>query len=679
MTGEPATTGDVTLTVVRAAGDTDRFDLVPLRPFRDAEARRDAAGSWTFSIAGKGVPLLPPGHDGDLSRPQSPQVSWPDGAPGSLTFAAPDESPALQGGETEVQVYFYGGGGARLARSRLLVGDLPASVTPPDGAAAAVISLRLRGLGRLGGLLVEEGVGTDRSAPFADAPADLSAGKALEAAQAALAEGRPDRARDLLGDHQDNARVQRTLLLTLSRLRLYDEVIALFETAQARVRLEPSAVIRYIEACANTGRIAEARAAFQSVASAPGDDVAAKLLPAYKFSSVLPPFSRRLLRHRLIDVAGSGTFSDLRPLLRCLHDAVMDGDAAPVADLLNRRRRREWSRADQIRIALLLGQAAFVDGDADGQTAQLNRALALSGVDPVERIDPAAPLQVVNVTGAAAEPVADGPLVTVIVTSFNSAATLGATLASLAAQTWRNLEILVVDDASGDASPDIAAGWAARDPRFQAFRMGRNGGPYVAKNHMMARAAGRWITSQDSDDWAHPRKIEGLVRHLLDRSLAGAMVQHVRLSAASGFQCRTDYARPDFSSLMFPREETLAAIGYYDCIRAGADSEFRARMVRRFGAQAVSASGQILSLVTADASSLSGGGAFAIDEDSGVLGPVRTAYRRAYAAWHAGRDRPHVPFPPRRRPFDCPAGLEAAVEMENAYAAVGAGDEGRRE
>lgn len=98
-------------------------------------------------------------------------------------------------------------------------------------------------------------------------------------------------------------------------------------------------------------------------------------------------------------------------------------------------------------------------------------------------------------------------LVTVVIPAYNAEATLDETLVSVRAQTWTNLEILVVDDGSRDGTFAIAERHAAEDPRVRALRK-ENGGVAEARNFAIAQAKGDYIAPVDADDLWHPTKIE---------------------------------------------------------------------------------------------------------------------------------------------------------------------------
>lgn len=107
------------------------------------------------------------------------------------------------------------------------------------------------------------------------------------------------------------------------------------------------------------------------------------------------------------------------------------------------------------------------------------------------------------------------PLVSVVVPAYQAEATIRATLASVVAQTYPNLQIVVVDDGSRDRTADIAAEFAAADPRVTVIRRA-NGGASAARNSGIAASSGEFIAPIDADDIWHPRRVEAHVRALLN-------------------------------------------------------------------------------------------------------------------------------------------------------------------
>jgi len=99
------------------------------------------------------------------------------------------------------------------------------------------------------------------------------------------------------------------------------------------------------------------------------------------------------------------------------------------------------------------------------------------------------------------------PLVSVVVPAWNAERTLAETLNSIALQTYRDLEILIVDDGSTDATARVASEFCAREPRAKLIQTA-NGGVAAARNHAIVEANGAWIAPIDADDLWHPTKIE---------------------------------------------------------------------------------------------------------------------------------------------------------------------------
>ena len=115
------------------------------------------------------------------------------------------------------------------------------------------------------------------------------------------------------------------------------------------------------------------------------------------------------------------------------------------------------------------------------------------------------PLSASEVTdGPANESIAcEMPLVSVIVPAYNAAKTIARTLQSVCAQTYRNIEVIVVDDGSTDETPEIAESMAQADHRIRLIRKD-NGGSASARNCAIRAASGMFLAPIDADDLWHP-------------------------------------------------------------------------------------------------------------------------------------------------------------------------------
>ncbi len=102
---------------------------------------------------------------------------------------------------------------------------------------------------------------------------------------------------------------------------------------------------------------------------------------------------------------------------------------------------------------------------------------------------------------------ASRPLVSVIVPAYNASRFIRAALQSALDQAYTHIEVIVVDDGSEDATPDIVREVAARDERVRLIRQA-NRGVARARNTAIAEARGTYVAPLDADDLWFPHKIE---------------------------------------------------------------------------------------------------------------------------------------------------------------------------
>lgn len=231
----------------------------------------------------------------------------------------------------------------------------------------------------------------------------------------------------------------------------------------------------------------------------------------------------------------------------------------------------------------------------------------------------------------------DNPLVTIVLTTFNpQAAELRTSVNSILNQTWRNIELIVVDDHSTEISDEFFRELESQDGRLRVLRMPQNGGTYLARNAGIRAASGAIITGQDTDDWSHPQRIERQLAAFHGRDdLAGVIAMANRtderlVRTAVGFapQRRCEV------SLMFRREDAMAMGGYLP-MRKGADSEFRERLIRHTGREVKELPDPLYM------TRLSHGSLSRADFRHGWTAPHRLAFSSAYRSWH-GQEGNHL-------------------------------------
>ena len=103
------------------------------------------------------------------------------------------------------------------------------------------------------------------------------------------------------------------------------------------------------------------------------------------------------------------------------------------------------------------------------------------------------------------------PLISIIIPVYNVEQYLGECMASVLNQTYRNLEVVLVDDGSKDNSPKLCDEYAARDSRVKVIHK-ENGGPMSACIAGVEKAGGEYLAFMDSDDWVELNMIEELVK-----------------------------------------------------------------------------------------------------------------------------------------------------------------------
>ena len=108
------------------------------------------------------------------------------------------------------------------------------------------------------------------------------------------------------------------------------------------------------------------------------------------------------------------------------------------------------------------------------------------------------------------------PMVSVIVPIYNVEKYLKRCIDSILNQTYKNLEIILVDDGSPDKCPQICDEYAKSDKRIKVIHK-QNAGVSAARNDGLAIAQGDLIGFVDSDDFIHPSMYEEMVNYLVSQ------------------------------------------------------------------------------------------------------------------------------------------------------------------
>jgi glycosyltransferase involved in cell wall biosynthesis len=202
------------------------------------------------------------------------------------------------------------------------------------------------------------------------------------------------------------------------------------------------------------------------------------------------------------------------------------------------------------------------------------------------------------------------PLTSVVIPAYNAERFIERTLCSVCRQTFRNLEIIVVDDGSTDNTRAIAEAAATTDNRVRIVSV-PHGGVAKARNTGIAEASGQFVAFLDADDLWHPAKIELQVAAMSSErgdhqpaavyTLSRVIDTDDRVKrngsglVISGYSfARHLYARPlGNGSSILVRRETALAVGGFDpkwaaCGIGGCeDLDFELRIAAKYPINAV--------------------------------------------------------------------------------------------
>lgn len=255
--------------------------------------------------------------------------------------------------------------------------------------------------------------------------------------------------------------------------------------------------------------------------------------------------------------------------------------------------------------------------------------------------------------------------ISVIMPVFNAGNFLERAARSILNQTWRNLELIIIDDASTDNTWEKAQQFALADDRVKLLRNTVNVGPYVSKNLALRIVTGDYVTGQDADDWSHPMRLEHAMNKIMesDGSAKALISMMLRSDDQGTFQVYYDrilrpsgdgIRRQSYISLLIETKCLKNDLGGWDSVRFGGDGELIERAKKVLGSQ----------FLTLDSI-----GMFCLDNPQGLtndpvngiskatgLSDVRKEYKRSFRNWHTNvrLGEARLDFPLVNRPYKAP-------------------------
>lgn len=122
-------------------------------------------------------------------------------------------------------------------------------------------------------------------------------------------------------------------------------------------------------------------------------------------------------------------------------------------------------------------------------------------------------------------------LVSIIMPSWNTGKFIAESIESVLAQTYKNWELLIVDDCSTDNTDEVVASF--KDTRIKYFKNEKNSGAALTRNRAMREAQGEWIAFLDSDDLWAPNKLEKQLRFMNDNGYVFSYHDFVKIDEES--------------------------------------------------------------------------------------------------------------------------------------------------
>jgi glycosyltransferase involved in cell wall biosynthesis len=339
------------------------------------------------------------------------------------------------------------------------------------------------------------------------------------------------------------------------------------------------------------------------------------------------------------------------------------GDLDKARELLEKTSTSPTTSSDSRELNLL--KMNLINREPQTQLASLNQYLSSFGMAELATRSRSEQIGPQNISCDLKGKTVEGPRVSVIITTFNDQNRIATAIESLRQQSYTNIEMIIVDDASTDNTQSQVEEIQKIDSRLKYIRMPTNVGPYVSKSAGFLVAQGEFITCHDSDDWSHPSKIEQQVKPLLENSyLVATASKWVRLSDDGIAYARSTFPflRLNPSSLMMRKRVMESWIGLWDCVRTGADSEIIARVRAIFGSSSIAMINKPLSIGSHRSNSLMTSKKTGMD--TGSIRKERLNYWEAWSSWHIseaihGR-RPYIRLLNIHREYEAPIELQVA-------------------
>ena len=163
--------------------------------------------------------------------------------------------------------------------------------------------------------------------------------------------------------------------------------------------------------------------------------------------------------------------------------------------------------------------------------------------------------------------------ISVIMAAYNSADTLKVSINSVLNQTYKNLEFLILDDASEDNTYEILEQYKILDSRIKIFKNSKNTGLTKSLNFLLQEAKGKFIARQDADDISHPERFKTQIDYMIKYNLHFSTTRALRMETKRKIpglsyyfptKMIIKYKNPFIHGSLMIKKSTINNIGNYD-------------------------------------------------------------------------------------------------------------------
>ncbi|NTS76898.1 glycosyltransferase [Catenovulum sp. SM1970] len=184
------------------------------------------------------------------------------------------------------------------------------------------------------------------------------------------------------------------------------------------------------------------------------------------------------------------------------------------------------------------------------------------------------------------------PLISVYIPSKNRSGLLKRALNSVLSQSYQNIEVIIVDDASTDDTPEVINKIATKDSRVHYFRFDESKGAPAARNFALQHAQGDYVTGLDDDDYFLPDRLKHLMEGYSDNyafACSGCFwdygkvkrpIYNTKMIIDLDSQLYCNHAS---NQVLIKKERLLAVGGYDERFVACQDWELWTRLIIEYG------------------------------------------------------------------------------------------------